>query len=199
MSGQAGVGKSTLVRQLETAAGAAGAGAVYADESTADPVEPMEAIALQLSRQGLPLKTFDRRLAEYRRLRHEAAAGLAQSTAEPEGPGGPDGGGAAPGAPRTAGFGSTGVHRGWAEGLAFLVHCAREHLAGAEVTGIADAALTRFLDRAPLRHKLSEVLDDLKDQAGLFGFPEAPLLPRRARLEAALAEARHRATRRPTG
>ncbi|MET9551703.1 tetratricopeptide repeat protein [Streptomyces sp. NPDC006645] len=75
--GPAGVGKSTLVRQLETVAGENGAVTVYLDESVADVVEAMEAISAQMARQGAALKTFDKRLAAYRQLRHEATAGAA--------------------------------------------------------------------------------------------------------------------------
>ncbi|MFI6690755.1 tetratricopeptide repeat protein [Streptomyces sp. NPDC050433] len=75
--GPAGVGKSTLVRQLETIARENGALTVYLDESVADVVEAMEAISAQLALQGAAMKTFDKRLAAYRQLRHEAAAGAA--------------------------------------------------------------------------------------------------------------------------
>ena len=72
--GPAGVGKSTLVRQLETAAREAQALTAYVDESAADVFEAMEAISLQLAQQGLAMKGFDRLLATYRQRRHEAVA-----------------------------------------------------------------------------------------------------------------------------
>ncbi|MEV6107702.1 tetratricopeptide repeat protein [Streptomyces sp. NPDC051940] len=72
--GPAGVGKSTLVRQLESAARDAGAVTAYVDESAADAVEAMEQVSTQLARQGLELRDFDRRLDTYRQRRHEAAA-----------------------------------------------------------------------------------------------------------------------------
>ncbi|MFJ9505503.1 tetratricopeptide repeat protein, partial [Streptomyces anulatus] len=77
--GPAGVGKSTLVRQLETAARETGAFTSYVDESVADVVETMEAVSLQLAQQGAPLKSFDKLLATYRQRRHEADAAAAET------------------------------------------------------------------------------------------------------------------------
>ncbi|MET9323645.1 tetratricopeptide repeat protein [Streptomyces sp. NPDC003038] len=79
--GPAGVGKSTLVRQLETIAREAGAVTAYVDESVADVVETMEVISAQFAQQSLALKGFDRLLATYRQRRHEADAGLAAAAA----------------------------------------------------------------------------------------------------------------------
>ncbi|MFI1308453.1 tetratricopeptide repeat protein [Streptomyces sioyaensis] len=75
--GPAGVGKSTLVRQLESVAREAQALTAYVDESAADVVEAMEAISTQLAQQGVELKSFDKLLATYRQRRHEADAGAA--------------------------------------------------------------------------------------------------------------------------
>ncbi|MFE9252435.1 tetratricopeptide repeat protein [Streptomyces sp. NPDC007088] len=105
--GPAGVGKSTLVRQLEAAATAAGAVTVYADESVTDALELMETVAAALARSGPALRTFERRLAEYRRLRHEAAAGLVRSAAEPE-----DGGAGAQAGPAPSALALTGARLG---------------------------------------------------------------------------------------
>lgn len=73
--GPAGVGKSTLVRQLETIARDGQAVTAYVDESAADLVEAMEVISGQFAQQGAPLKGFDKLLATYRQRRHEADAG----------------------------------------------------------------------------------------------------------------------------
>ncbi|BAJ28159.1 MULTISPECIES: ATP-binding protein [Kitasatospora] len=75
--GPGGVGKSTLVRQLESAAREAGAVTAYVDESVADPVEAMRSIAGQFAQQGAPLKALERLLAAHRQRRHEADAGAA--------------------------------------------------------------------------------------------------------------------------
>lgn len=73
--GPAGVGKSTLVRHLETIAREGGALTAYVDESVGDVVETMEVISAQFAQQGLALKGFDKLLATYRQRRHEADAG----------------------------------------------------------------------------------------------------------------------------
>ncbi|TXC91729.1 ATP-binding protein [Streptomyces sp. ISID311] len=78
--GPAGVGKSTLVRQLESVAREAQALTAYVDEAAADVVEAMEAISAQLAQQGGELKSFDKLLATYRQRRHEADAGAAAGT-----------------------------------------------------------------------------------------------------------------------
>ncbi|MEU7724325.1 tetratricopeptide repeat protein [Streptomyces sp. NPDC040724] len=74
--GPAGVGKSTLVRQLETIARDGQAVTAYVDESVADIVETMEVISAQFAQQGAALKGFDKLLATYRQRRHEADAGM---------------------------------------------------------------------------------------------------------------------------
>lgn len=96
--GPAGVGKSTLVRQLETIAREVGAVTAYVDESVADVVETMEVISAQFAQQGFTLKGFDRLLATYRQRRHEADAGLAAAAAAASEPAV----GAAPSAPPSA-------------------------------------------------------------------------------------------------
>lgn len=75
--GPAGVGKSTLLRQLESSARESGALSAYMDESVADAIEVMEAISTQFAQQGVALKSFDKLLATYRQRRHEADAGAA--------------------------------------------------------------------------------------------------------------------------
>ncbi|WCD95340.1 tetratricopeptide repeat protein [Streptomyces sp. HUAS 31] len=75
--GQAGVGKSSLVRQWEIVAREQGAATAYLDDDTHSVVEAMEAISVQFARQGIVLKRFDRQLALYYQQCHEeeAAAG----------------------------------------------------------------------------------------------------------------------------
>ncbi|MFE5767718.1 tetratricopeptide repeat protein [Streptomyces sp. NPDC056485] len=75
--GPAGVGKSTLVRQLETIAREGQAVTAYVDESVADVIETMEVVSAQFSQQGVALKGFDKLLATYRQRRHEADVGMA--------------------------------------------------------------------------------------------------------------------------
>lgn len=79
--GPAGVGKSTLVRHLETIAREVGAVTAYVDESVADVVETMEVVSAQFAQQGFALKGFDKLLATYRQRRHEADAGFAAAAA----------------------------------------------------------------------------------------------------------------------
>ncbi|MEU5599942.1 tetratricopeptide repeat protein [Streptomyces sp. NPDC020298] len=73
--GPAGVGKSTLVRQLESLARDERALTAYIDESTGDVVETMEAISSQFRQEGIELKSLDKLLNTYRQRRHEADAG----------------------------------------------------------------------------------------------------------------------------
>ncbi|WP_369204084.1 tetratricopeptide repeat protein [Streptomyces sp. PU-14G] len=73
--GPAGVGKSTLARQLESAAQEAGSVTAYVDETVADVVEVLETLSRQLAQQGAPLKALDKALSTYRQRRHEADAG----------------------------------------------------------------------------------------------------------------------------
>lgn len=75
--GPAGVGKSTLVRQLETIAREGQAVTAYVDESVADVIETMEVVSAHFSQQGVALKGFDKLLATYRQRRHEADVGMA--------------------------------------------------------------------------------------------------------------------------
>jgi tetratricopeptide (TPR) repeat protein len=70
--GQAGVGKTSLVRQWDSAARELGATTAYLDHDVHSIVEAMEAISVQFRRQGAPLKGFERLLAAYHLRRHEA-------------------------------------------------------------------------------------------------------------------------------
>ncbi|MFI6933074.1 tetratricopeptide repeat protein, partial [Streptomyces sp. NPDC050287] len=80
--GPAGVGKSTLLRRMESEARERHAVTGYVDESVADVVEAMEALSTQCAQQGVALKNFDKALAVYRQHRHEldAASALAPGT-----------------------------------------------------------------------------------------------------------------------
>ncbi|MFJ5225319.1 tetratricopeptide repeat protein [Streptomyces sp. NPDC088400] len=84
--GNAGVGKTFLVRELEQAARERGALTAYVDESVSSVPEVLAAIGEQFARQGRPLKQLDRLLATYRQRRHEAesaSASVSASLADP--------------------------------------------------------------------------------------------------------------------
>ncbi|PVC90517.1 hypothetical protein DBP19_18000, partial [Streptomyces sp. CS090A] len=83
--GQAGVGKTSLVRHWDTAAREAGAVTAYLDDDVHSVIEAMESISTQFRRQGVPLKRFEKQLAAYRQRRHEAETPAATTT-----PGGAD-------------------------------------------------------------------------------------------------------------
>ncbi|MGW1495222.1 tetratricopeptide repeat protein [Streptomyces sp. NPDC002402] len=70
--GQAGVGKSSLLRQWDTVARELGAATAYLDDDANSVIEAMEAIGLQFARQGLAFKAFERQLALYHQRCHEA-------------------------------------------------------------------------------------------------------------------------------
>ncbi|MFJ9522942.1 hypothetical protein ACIRPK_32425 [Kitasatospora sp. NPDC101801] len=82
--GNAGVGKTSLLRQLEAVARERDSVTAYLDDDVHSAVEAMAAISAQCERQGRPLKRFDRLLAGYRQRRHEAeSAEPGQSDGEP--------------------------------------------------------------------------------------------------------------------
>ncbi|MDN3023260.1 tetratricopeptide repeat protein [Streptomyces sp. S.PB5] len=70
--GNAGVGKTFLVRELEQIAREKGALTVYVDESVGSVPEAMSAISRQFAAQGHRFKELDRLLAAHRERRHEA-------------------------------------------------------------------------------------------------------------------------------
>ncbi|MGW5650019.1 tetratricopeptide repeat protein [Streptomyces humi] len=72
--GQAGVGKTSLVRQWETVARERQAVTAYLDDDVHSVIEAMETISTQLRRQQVVLKRFEKLLAVYRQRRHEAEA-----------------------------------------------------------------------------------------------------------------------------
>ncbi|WP_328688077.1 tetratricopeptide repeat protein [Streptomyces phaeochromogenes] len=80
--GNAGVGKSSLVRELVRVARERQALTATIDESVSSVPEAMETLSDQFARQGRPLKALDRLLESYRRRRFEAES--AASVAQPE-------------------------------------------------------------------------------------------------------------------
>ncbi|MFD5597778.1 tetratricopeptide repeat protein [Streptomyces griseorubiginosus] len=85
--GNAGVGKTFLVRELEQLAREKGALTAYLDESVDSLPEAMAAIGRQLGAQGARFKELERLLAAHRERRHEAeAAALATLDTEDAGP-----------------------------------------------------------------------------------------------------------------
>ncbi|WP_327230563.1 ATP-binding protein [Streptomyces murinus] len=85
--GQAGVGKTFLVRELEQTARERGALTAYVDESVGSVPEALSALSREFARQEAECKKLDRALTSYRERRHEAeavAAGL--DSTSPEGP-----------------------------------------------------------------------------------------------------------------
>ncbi|WP_030078625.1 tetratricopeptide repeat protein [Streptomyces baarnensis] len=83
--GNAGVGKTSLVREWRELAGEFGALTASVDESADSVPDVLAAIAAQFAEQGYPLKALDRLLDTYRRALHDMAGRLA---ADNEGSGG---------------------------------------------------------------------------------------------------------------
>ncbi|MET9088235.1 tetratricopeptide repeat protein [Streptomyces sp. NPDC004237] len=85
--GDAGVGKTRLVRELEQIAREAGALTGYVDEGVAGVPEALAVLARQFAAQGRRFKELERLLAAHRERRHEAEAALATvGPADREGP-----------------------------------------------------------------------------------------------------------------
>lgn len=89
VSGPAGVGKTWLVRRLESTARGFRALTAYLGDDVHGTVEAMDAISAQLRRQDVPLRTFDKLLANYRQLRHEVENALLMEAASDTGGGEP--------------------------------------------------------------------------------------------------------------
>lgn len=70
--GNAGVGKTSLLRQWEAVAREQGAATVYLDDGVHSAVEAMAEISARLGLQGLELRRFDKLLATFRQREHEA-------------------------------------------------------------------------------------------------------------------------------
>ncbi|MFI9049323.1 tetratricopeptide repeat protein [Streptomyces sp. NPDC053427] len=83
--GQAGVGKTSLIRQFENTARDRGAPTAYVDEAVHDVPAAMAAVSGQLAAQGRPLKAFDKLMATYRERRHEAEAAAVIAEEGPSG------------------------------------------------------------------------------------------------------------------
>ncbi|MEI5099371.1 tetratricopeptide repeat protein [Streptomyces sp. PmtG] len=90
--GNAGVGKTSLVRELEQLAGQRGALTAYLDESVGSVPEAMAAVSAEFAREGRRCKELDRMLATHRERRHEAEMAALAAAADP----GQDGGAAPP-------------------------------------------------------------------------------------------------------
>ncbi|WP_246203591.1 ATP-binding protein [Streptomyces tailanensis] len=86
--GTAGVGKSSLVRELEAVATQRKALTARTDETVNSVPEAMAAISAQFARQGAELKALDKLLASYHQRRHEAETASAALESAPE-PGSP--------------------------------------------------------------------------------------------------------------
>ncbi|MFD9069282.1 ATP-binding protein, partial [Streptomyces lasiicapitis] len=84
--GNAGVGKTSLVRELEQVAREQGALTAYVDETVDSVPQAMAAVVAEFAREGRRLKELDRLLVAHRERRHEAeSAALAAALApEPE-------------------------------------------------------------------------------------------------------------------
>ncbi|WP_107470969.1 tetratricopeptide repeat protein [Streptomyces sp. WZ.A104] len=81
--GNAGVGKTSLVREWRRLAGEFGALVASVDEGADSVPEVLAAVAAQFAEQGHPLKALDRLLARYRRTLHDAASRLAADGGDP--------------------------------------------------------------------------------------------------------------------
>ncbi|MEV5913496.1 tetratricopeptide repeat protein [Streptomyces chartreusis] len=84
--GNAGVGKTFLVRELEQLAREKGALTAYVDEAVASVSEAIAAISRQFAAQGHKFKELERLLAAHRERRHEAEAVVAALEPEPQAP-----------------------------------------------------------------------------------------------------------------
>lgn len=104
--GNAGVGKTFLLRELEQLARERGALTAYVDEVPGSVPEALAELSRQFSARGHRMKDLDRLLAAHRERRHEAEAALAAVRPEREGPdGGPSAGGMAIARASLAGLG----------------------------------------------------------------------------------------------
>ncbi|MFE1772668.1 tetratricopeptide repeat protein [Streptomyces sp. NPDC059008] len=83
--GQAGVGKTSLIRQFENTVRERGAPTAYIDEAVHGVPEAMAAVSSQLAAQGSPLKAFDKLFATYRERRHEVEAAAVAAQEGPPG------------------------------------------------------------------------------------------------------------------
>ena len=82
--GNAGVGKTSLIRQWEAVAREHGAITLYLDDNVHSAVEAMEEIGERLGRQGLELRRFDKLLTTFRQRDHEAQSAQDTTHTAPE-------------------------------------------------------------------------------------------------------------------
>ncbi|MET7616006.1 tetratricopeptide repeat protein [Streptomyces sp. NPDC005408] len=82
--GNAGVGKTSLVRELTQAARERDALTAVLDESVNSVPEAMEALCAQFAEQGHALKALDKLLATYRQRRYEAESAAAAAVTAPD-------------------------------------------------------------------------------------------------------------------
>ncbi|MFK0169226.1 tetratricopeptide repeat protein [Streptomyces sp. NPDC090306] len=158
--GNAGVGKTFLVREWEQAARERGALTAYVDENVGSVPEAMAALARQLDPQGKRFRELDRLLAAHRERRHEAEAGATTEAVPPTGTA-PDG----PGAPSP---GSLAVARAGLVGLGMVP------VAGAFAGAVDPSQLAFVADR--LRAGLTSRLRSPED-VRLVLSPESVLTP----------------------
>ncbi|MGW0879932.1 tetratricopeptide repeat protein [Streptomyces sp. NPDC002671] len=151
--GNAGVGKTFLVRELEQVARERGALTAYVDEGVGSVPEAMAAISREFLRQGREFKRLDKALGMYRERRHEAEVVLAGLEPEPE---------------RPSAVTATAVRAGLA-GLGLLPG------AGPFVGAVDAAQLAQYADR--LRRGLSARFGSQED-VQLVLSPERELTPR---------------------
>ncbi len=79
--GNAGVGKTSLLRQWDAVAREQGAATVYLDDGVHSAVEAMAEIGDRLGLQGLELRRFDKLLATFRQREHDAQSARDTQTA----------------------------------------------------------------------------------------------------------------------
>ncbi|WP_037859380.1 tetratricopeptide repeat protein [Streptomyces sp. NRRL S-340] len=84
--GDAGVGKTFLVREMEQIARECGGLTAYVDESVGSVPEAMAEVGRQFASRGWRCKELERLLAAHRDRRHEAEAALAVPQPQPDGP-----------------------------------------------------------------------------------------------------------------
>lgn len=152
--GNAGVGKTFLVRELEQTAKDRGAVTAYVDESAGSVPEAMAVICQQLAGQGARLKKLEEALTSYRERRHEAEAEAATLEPVPEGPSAPA---------------ATAVRLGMA-GLGMMVPVAGPLIGAVDAGQLADGA-------ARLKARLSARFRNQEDVQLVFS-PERVLTPR---------------------
>ncbi|GGM02620.1 hypothetical protein GCM10010129_52460 [Streptomyces fumigatiscleroticus] len=89
--GNAGVGKTFLLRELEQLARERGALTAWVDESAGSVPEALAVIGRQFAAQGRRCKELDRLLAAHRERRHEAETAVLTALAQEQGAAGDDG------------------------------------------------------------------------------------------------------------